>query len=900
MLKSKSVAKLIQTTLNMNDSEKFRVVYEVGGYKGADINCILKQGKGTIRPILNYTNVNTPYTLEIIVPTGCGEDRIDGIVDIVNGVIGELNGKVKNIDGGKAVFLFSPLEIGQYDTRATAGQSVIMKLDFVVEYSSKSGTKYEMALITNEFDAGTQNTRYHEDRESQIKWFNDRITDATWNEVLTPNINSLVVTQQRYINSASVDMNSLVMKNYAIIRETKWNDDVNYYYYYVTNANIDQYNIVTVDLQMDTVQTIYFNPELKICDCNIIRTHLDRLKKTTDNLDTKYQFRLDESSPLFEREDIRDVAKRPIVKQKLYADLTDSGNLATGGINKWFADNVSHWIYYYISAGKDYVIRDALGDIPTNSDGIAKGTELQSIKFTTGQLDVASALDDNNIIDGGVVILVAPVYKTNKKIYIPYSEDGSAMTGYRVWDMTAIKTFLKDKVITGSTTVGEEKVPIWTENGNYANVFAIKNSLMPPLPVDARYETIMSVNANGDLYYNARKDAVTPDVHNNETKYFDVRNRLEFYSGFKPDEEYKPCYARVIYQDLQDELNFIIENPMYRGKFTDTEIFYDKPVETIEPIFNYGLEPKLLNEDYSTYRLYIGGNTYDLPISKTSQKPTFIYKELLTPDITKAMLIYNPLKSDNASNVFTDINTKDFTGFMINIDLSMWFSSDSLDSYLATNKNNLQIQQNNMDIERKNLNQSLIMTSLAGITATAFGASTGNLAGMIGGVSAIGGGILTQQNFNKKQDTQMLNYNLTLDNMAQSPQSLSALNSNALLIQNVDELGVFIEMQIPLSREIEIIAENLKINGYNYNKLGNIRDFDNTRSVFNYIEARIENILREYTDEETGSVKTGAFEVSNVILQDLRDRFTNGIRFWHTDKLDYNLPNYERWVEDEL
>jgi hypothetical protein len=159
---------------------------------------------------------------------------------------------------------------------------------------------------------------------------------------------------------------------------------------------------------------------------------------------------------------------------------------------------------------------------------------------------------------------------------------------------------------------------------------------------------------------------------------------------------------------------------------------------------------------------------------------------------------------------------------------------------------------------------------------------------------------MTLQNFNKKQDTQMSNYNMTINNMAQSPQSLSALNSNALLIQNVDELGIFIEMQIPLSREIEIIAENLKINGYNYNKLGNVRDFDNTRSVFNYIEARIENILREYTDVETGSFKTGAFEISSVILQDLRDRFANGIRFWHTDKLDYNLPNYERWVEDEL
>lgn len=865
----------------MNDSEKFRVVYEVGGYKGADINCILKQGKGTIRPILNYTNVNTPYTLEIIVPTGCGEDRIDGIVDIVNRVIGELNGKVKNIDGGKAVFLFSPLEIGQYDTRATAGQSVIMKLDFVVEYSSKSGTKYEMALITNEFDAGTQNTRYHEDRASQIEWFNDRIKDATWNEVLTPNINSLVVTQQRYINSASVDMNSLVMKNYAIIRETKWNDEVNYYYYYVTNANIDQYNIVTVDLKMDTVQTIYFNPELKICDCTINKAHLDRLKKTTDNLDTKYQFKFDESSPLFEREDIREVAKRPIVKQKLYADLTGRGNLATGEKNKWFADNVSHWVYYYISAGKEYLLRKANGDTLKNSDGLIKGTELKSIKFTTGQLDVASELDDNNIIDGGVVVLVAPVYKTSKKIYIPYSEDGSTMKGYIAWDTTAIKKFLSEEYKDTETTLS---------NGNYANVFAIKNSLMPPLPVDARYETIMSVDANGDLYYDARKDAITPDTYNTATLFFDVRNRLEFYGGYKSNEDFKSCYARVIYQDLQDELNFIVENPMYNGLFSDTEVLYNKPVDKVEPLFNYGLEPKLLNEDYSTYRLYIGGNTFDLPISKTSQKPTFIYKEIMTPDITKAMLIYDANKSYKSSNVFTEINKKDFTGFMIELDLSMWFTNDSLDSYLATNKNNLQIMKNNQRTQRINTLFNTVGNVGGGLMSGGFKSLPNSLLG-----SAINVGSLAIQQMNENT-----NYNLTLDNMAQSPQSLSALNSNALLIQNVDELGIFIEMQIPLSREIEIIANTLKKNGYTLNQIDNVRNYDNTRSAFNYIEAIIENVLREYTDEETGSVKTSAFEVSDSILQDLRDRFINGIRFWHTDKLDYNLPNYERWVEDEL
>jgi hypothetical protein len=72
--------------------------------------------------------------------------------------------------------------------------------------------------------------------------------------------------------------------------------------------------------------------------------------------------------------------------------------------------------------------------------------------------------------------------------------------------------------------------------------------------------------------------------------------------------------------------------------------------------------------------------------------------------------------------------------------------------------------------------------------------------------------------------------------------------------------------------------------GYVLGKIGNIKEYDNIRHDYNYIEANIEDIE--------------GVELSNSIREDLRQRFSNGVRFWVGDKIDYNLPNYENWIEE--
>lgn len=844
MLKSKSIAKLIENELNsINADEQFKILDSVGDYKGSEINGILKQGKSTITPIMNYINATVPYTLEIVVPYQCGEDRADGIVNIVNSFIKNLNGKIKVVNSGKAIFLFDTIDLNDYETRATVGSSARLGVTFVVNYSNKDvGTKYEMALLNNDF-AGTINTRYFDSQEEQYQWYYKKITNAPFSELLTPNVNSLIITQQRYINEIGTDTNELLMYNYAIIRETKEDGTINHYYYDITNANVDQYNILSVDLKMDTLQTWYFNPNIQFDDCFIARAHQDRFRKNPEvgtGSQLRYTFDFTERSNLFKKENILNVAKRPVEKKKL-SPLIDTSGYGTD-INEWFRENVSHWVYYYISGGKDYKFYSFVGSTQP------KEYELPNIKYD---------INDVSQVDGGMVVLVAPVYKTDKVIKVPGKAEETEQNFYITWTEIAIKRFLKMQDSTG-------------ENNGFANVYAIKNSIMPPFTPENMF-VFMTEDKDGNL-------ELEDSNFNNETGIASFRSTVAFLT---PDNKTQTDFTSNRYacgymlkQSLTAGLSMEIENNMFQSRFTKEEIKSGKSGNWIN-----GIEPKLLNEDYSTYRLFFGGNTYDLPVSKTSRKPSFIYKEILSPEVTKAMLIYDPDKSIDSSNVFSDITKSDFTGFVINIDLSMWFSTDRLDEFLATNKNNLQILNNTQE----NAITNSVVSMIGGVATSLI---TGGLSEISG--SGIIGSALSFGNMLNNQNLEKTNMALTYDNMAQSPETLSSLNSNALLIQSVSDLAIYIELQMPLTTEQKEIINHLKLNGYVLNDVAKITDYDNKRISFNYIEAQVTGI--------SGVV------ISNTIRDDIRQRFAGGVRFWNMNDanefvISYEKENYERWLE---
>lgn len=832
MLKSKSVAKLIQTTLNMNDSEKFRVVYEVGGYKGADINCILKQGKGTIRPILNYTNVNTPFKLEIIVPTGCGEDRIDGIVDIVNGVIGELNGKVKNIDNGKAVFLFSPLEIGQYDTRATAGQSVIMKLDFVVEYSSKSGTKYEMALMTTPFEYGTQNVRRFNNQEEKEVWINDRITDAPLFEILTPNVTSLVITQQRYLNPRSVDINDLSMFNYAVIKETKWNDDVNYYFYYVTNANIDQYNTLLVDLKLDTITTFY--DKIEFGDCFISKAHLNRF---IENPDGTVSFNAKIDSPLFEREDYlpsdKVLTKRDVVAP-FYTGYED--------IDNWYQNNILGWLYIYLSGGQDYKIGDGgSGSYGTNDTYTTKFGRLIYSTFSS------SDNTQGDVFYNTLSCMVVPVYKTNNRIK------------------------LKSPNIEVSLTTRDAINEFITSNGS-SYIYAIKFSIVPPIDIQAIIDnsnlysvgTDLTITCTDGIYSSSKRAHMESDLLKDISIY---RNVIEYSNGMSRGSAFLILNRQ---NNINIETLYTYNNQDYSKIFKSQIVNENTPKKR-----DINLNPKLYNADYMS--LVVSDNTqngasYDILKLGASGKVYVNYTEALTPDITK---VYIRCRNINNENGIYHIGTRqNLTGFVGSDDKSIILENSAYQTMLANNKNFFLQNSTNRAFDVGQSMFGAVTSALQGAFLTG-----GNPVGAV-----VGAGVSIAQTTTNAIKSK-INQNFTVDNLKNAPNSISGAMGNVVFNSLYSDVGIVIETHEILPFEKQIIDDQMYLNGFSFNKIDNVKKYDNIRHYFNFVQANIENIIGD---------------ISNPIREDIRQRFADGIRFWNEDNIDYTMENYERWLNNEL
>ena len=76
----------------------------------------------------------------------------------------------------------------------------------------------------------------------------------------------------------------------------------------------------------------------------------------------------------------------------------------------------------------------------------------------------------------------------------------------------------------------------------------------------------------------------------------------------------------------------------------------------------------------------------------------------------------------------------------------------------------------------------------------------------------------------------------------------------------------------------------MNLYGYTYNQLDNIKNCDNIRYYHNYVEASIANIY--------------GVSISNNIRDDIKSRFNQGVRFWNSDNIQYEMENYENWLTD--
>ena len=289
---------------------------------------------------------------------------------------------------------------------------------------------------------------------------------------------------------------------------------------------------------------------------------------------------------------------------------------------------------------------------------------------------------------------------------------------------------------------------------------------------------------------------------------------------------------------------------------------------TIKGIKNPKFNPKLLNENYKELKLTSGSDGFNYDIQKLNSKNlTILYSEPITPDVTRSYMRVN------TTGIYIADCAKNFTGLVSAQDNSLPIQNDQLSVWLANNKNYY------MQATVGAIGQ-MANGLIGGIVGGASKGVAGSIAGATTGLATTGLNVLTK----------FANLDLTIDNMRSAPGILKNSNGNAPLNANITELGLFIEEYSALNNELSIINDKMFMFGFTYNKIGNIKNFDNIRHYFNYIEADVEMI-------------TSTKNLSNIIKSRFIEAFNRGVRFWNAEEnvfdgtFSYANENYERSLE---
>lgn len=671
-----------------------------------------------------------------------------------------------------------------------------------------------LLLCNTIFDRDNDNVLLFNNKE-ELKEYHNNLKDKVEINNINFDVRNLLSTEIHVIIPNTLSFLQLLNYNYVVVQQ----DNYDNLYYFIEESAQDAGNQIRLKLSLDVINTyLYDIVGNNTTQALINRTHLDRFIQL--GISNQWRYNFDATSPLFERETIKDVAKRVTRKEQLKIAVDTTNNGLNSNFNNFIFNNVACWLYVFLSGNVEY------------NYYLEDGTAPISKKISTMYYDFTGT--GKNDIDGNFVVLAVPIMKENATIKI----NGTAN---RNWNTTALDYFL-------------------SQNNNYANVQSMKLSIMPPF-------NPQEINSNDYTIEETQDDGLTMTILSSAS----ILNDSTIISGSSTTTSAELIALKR--QDLTKYFSLYRDNTQFRNVFYEDEI-------------NNTTEPKLYNEDYATYKLFIGGQQFDLPMSKTSYKPRFKLREIISPDITKASICFDTSSIDYNDNVFSENTETDFTGFNATLDLSLWYPSEDLQNYLASNKNYLQIFNNQQTSEQ-------ITNVLSGITRITTGVVMGGItAGPVGAlIGGVGAGISNVNNLGGtlvKQSIERANMELTLDNMANSPATTSNINSDALLIQQVSGLGIFLEILQPLPFEQELIIDNFKLFGYTYNRIGIIDDFIKTRRYYNYIEAIIYEINAKMSEQAKDRLK---------------EIFVKGVRFWHADKLDldnlqinFNLNNIERSI----
>lgn len=284
--------------------------------------------------------------------------------------------------------------------------------------------------------------------------------------------------------------------------------------------------------------------------------------------------------------------------------------------------------------------------------------------------------------------------------------------------------------------------------------------------------------------------------------------------------------------------------------YTTDKTFYFSKSE-LKGDKNIKFEPKLLSQDFSELQLKSSdGEIFIYDNQKINNNEIkILYTEPIQPEVTK---YYARLKAP--TGLYIDDTDNNYLGLVGSTDTALNMANTQYANFIANNKNfwmqsNFKMFQNVTDFAMNTMTQGLSPESIYG--------------------------------FGKSMVNQIYDRKWMIDNLKASPGSLKNASGNVIFNMAITNLGIYIEEYEALIEDKIQMYDYFFMNGYSYGHIGNISDYDNTRKYFNYLECDVGVISAPLSEKEKSR---------------LRERLRN-IRFWHTDNIQYDLENYERWLD---
>jgi hypothetical protein len=678
---------------------------------------------------------------------------------------------------------------------------------------------YKLACTNVNFDSTYENNIRFESRADQQSYFNVEKLMAN-----APVVNFRIGTllNARAVLRAEEKAVNAMLYNYCIVEDNHDDANVKYLYYFIKKITFDVSNQIIMDLELDVIQTFYIDCTFE--DCIINRAHLDRW--VADG--TQYTFNTKNDSKLFEREAVRDFPKYISKREKaklIYNtnfDKNDSNDIST-----WLYNNIQAWVYIYVQKGS-YKYYSVSASASTPFDFYFE-------QYTT------DVIDGTNAISQPYATIVFPIYKTDQRIkMLPYSSDGS-VSGYII---------CKD----GFTEFEA------LQEGFDGNVLNVKVSPLAPFRY-AEYikGTNYRVDESGNLILLAMETTGTPDHFAYGTLGIRTGNDYGLLSCF---EQYiyegVPCYYSVL--DFEG-----------RQSFTKSDIIANGDSKEYNP--------KMLSADFKTLTLSNSVNTYNYDILKLQNSGykgvafPFRYYESLAPDVSRTLCVFSGVKDDNGvyQGLYGYANGA-MIGLFDLMDLSMPYSKNQLEVFLANNKN-FYLQRN-----IKTANQ---LTN-AGVDLATGGIAMYLTAGILGR-KQVASGLTTA----KDAGIERIQSDLTIDNMANAPESVYNASGNSAFYTAITDCGIYYEIRECIENEAEQANDIIRLTGFSYGRIDNVKNVDNIRVNFNYVQADLQEV-------------NTAYGMNDEIKNRFRQIFAKGVRLWNNNEniFNENASNYEVYLNE--